>query len=197
MNKSGVWIGKGMEEIAKQEPEMVAWYVMRVGYQRELAVRDALARMQVEAFVPMRRVRRRNPQGRYVRVEEVVMHNYLFVRASREQLDEIKRFRLPQLRYVMHVQDDERKPMVVPQEAMENFMAVARHLEEPILYLDVEDRELVQGDRVRILEGPFRGVEGVLIRLKRGRASRVVVKLEGLLALATAEITASQVEKLN
>lgn len=185
-----------MEEQKNQSRQEVAWHVMRVSYQRELSVQDALERMQVPTFVPMQQVRRRNPQGRMVRVEQVAMHNYLFVRASREQLDEIKHFRLPILRYVMHVQDDERKPMVVPDEAMAHFMAVARHVEEPIRYLDIADRQLLKGDRVRILEGPFKGVEGELIRLKYGRAGRVVVKLEGLVAIATAEITTSQIEKL-
>lgn len=173
-----------------------AWYVMRATYQRELSTQEALRRLGVECFVPMRTVRRRNARGQYARVREVAMHNYLFLHSDRATIDEIKRYRLPQLRYVMHVQDDKRQAMRVPDQAMAHFMAVAAQSEEGILYLEPSLPELVAGDHVRILDGPFKGVEGLFLRLKRGRDRRVVVKLNNLIAIATAELPASAVEKI-
>jgi len=174
----------------------LAWYVMRVSYQRELAVKSVLDRLEVENFLPMRTVRRRNAQGRFARFREVAMHNYIFVRSVRSVLDDLKTFRLPMLRYMMHVENGERRIMVVPDEQMNSFMAVARCQDEPVLYLSAEEVDLDKGDRVRIVGGVFEGVEGTFLRLKNARDRRVVVKIEGLVAVATATLPASLVEKI-
>ena len=43
--------------------------------------------------------------------------------------------------------------------------------------------KLREGQRVRVTDGPFKGVEGIVLRIRRSR--RVVIELPGLLAVAT------------
>jgi transcription antitermination factor NusG len=52
--------------------------------------------------------------------------------------------------------------------------------------------ELREGDRVRILVGPFKGVEGTYICQEK----RVIIKIEGISGSATMELNASDIEKL-
>lgn len=174
----------------------IAWYVLRVTYQRELQVRDALERMGIEAFVPERLVRRRDSRGRFNSYRESALHNYLFARTAKHVIDELKSYRLPMLRYVMHVTNGIRCPMIVPDIDMEHFMAIAAHLEDRILYLSPAEPELREGDRVRITGGPFAGVEGRFIRLRQAKERRVVVVIEGVAAVATAVIPSMLVEKI-
>lgn len=52
--------------------------------------------------------------------------------------------------------------------------------------------ELREEDRVRILVGPFKGVEGTYICQEK----RVIIKIEGISGSATMELNASDIEKL-
>ena len=53
------------------------WYVLRVTYQRELSTKEYLDKLHVENFVPVRVVRRRDSKGRFSRVREAAVHNYI------------------------------------------------------------------------------------------------------------------------
>ena len=155
------------------------WYVLRVTYQRELSTKEYLDKLDIENFVPVRVVRRRDSKGRFSRVREVAVHNYIFVRSTREVIDDLKTFRLPILRYVMHQQNGENA-----------------NIDEPVIFLSPEEVALSKGDKVRIKDGVFMGVEGTFMRVKNTRDRRVVVKIDGITAVATASIPSALVEKI-
>lgn len=142
------------------------WYVLRVTYQRELSTKEYLDKLDIENFVPVRVVRRRDSKGRFSRVREAAVHNYIFVRSTREVIDDLKTFRLPILRYVMHQQNGENQIMTVPESQMRNFIAVAANIDEPVIFLSPEEVALSKGDKVRIKDGVFMGVEGTFMRVK-------------------------------
>ena len=87
-----------------------------------------------------------------------------------------------------------KKPVVVPEQEMKNFIAVAGTYEEQLEYITPKPGQFTRGDRVRILGGPFEGAEGVLQRVKGD--SRVIVSIMGLVAVATTTIHPSLLEKL-
>lgn len=135
-------------------------------------------------------------QGPVSRVREAAVHNYIFVRSTREVIDDLKTFRLPILRYVMHQQNGENQIMTVPDSQMRNFIAVAANIDEPVIFLSPEEVALSKGDKVRIKDGVFMGVEGTFMRVKNTRDRRVVVKIDGITAVATASIPSALVEKI-
>lgn len=181
--------------MTRQEGD-AAWFVMRVTYQRELPTKTYLDKLNIENFVPFRTVRRRNSKGQFFRTREAAVHNYIFVRSTKRIIDELKSFRLPILRYVMFPQDGENRIMTVPEDQMQHFIAVAGNLDERVLFLEPADVDLSKGDRVRITGGMFEGVEGVFMRVKNAREKRVVVKIDGVAAVATASIPSTLIEKL-
>lgn len=172
------------------------WYVLRVTYQRELSTKEYLDKLNIENFVPVRVVSRRNSKGQFFRACEVAVHNYIFIRSTREVIDELKTYKLPMLRYVMHPQNGENQIMIVPEEQMRNFIAVAGNEDEQVLFMSPEEVALSKGDKVRITGGVFEGVEGLLMRVKNSRGKRVVVKIDGITAVATASIPSALVEKI-
>lgn len=188
-------VGGGNRKMVMDD-QQIAWYVLRVTYQRELVAKAALERFGIETFVPERLVRRRDSNGRFSNFREAAIHNYLFVNTTKPVIDDLKTYHLPILRYVMHVENGVRCPMIVPEEQMRHFMAVTEHLEARILYLSPSDPELMKGDRVRIVGGTFAGVEGRFVRIKQSKERRVVVSIEGIAAVATTAIPATLVEKI-
>ena len=122
------------------------------------------------------------------------MHNYIFVRSSLARLQEIKTTKITYLRYMMAKGDEGRPvPQFVPADQMEHFMAICRS--EGVKYLD-PDLDLRKGDRVKILRGPLAGVEGIFMKISAKNEKRVVLRIEGVAAVATAAIPAAEVEKV-
>lgn len=180
----------------KQREETV-WFVLRVTYQRELFAKERLDKLGIENFVPTRMVRRRGRAGQFVWAKEAAVHNYIFIRTSRQRLSILKQDVLPWARYVMHTTDSgASEPQVVPEQQMSDFIAVAGNDDERVLFLDPDAIDLSKGDRVRILGGPFEGVEGVFMRVQSKHEKRVVVKIDGIAAVATTSLPSVLVEKI-
>ena len=178
------------------EKNAVAWYVLRVTYQREVAASKALEELQVEHYVPTVRTRIRNEKGVAIGWKtEPLVHNYIFINASFNQILEIKQRKLDYLRFMMSKSDKtgEMEPQYVPDKQMADFMKVVRTMGSKPVDPNIDLRK---GDRVRILTGPFEGVEGVYVRMPNRHEKRVVVKIEGVAAVATMALNASDIEKI-
>jgi transcription antitermination factor NusG len=180
------------ENPAEQQP--IEWYVMRVTYQRELVARRLLEELGIECFVPTEKVKRRKTGGGTYLREVARLHNYIFVHTSLEVLAEVKSSKIPYLRYMMAPDGEgHSRPQFVREKDMENFMAVCRS--EGAKMLD-STLDLRAGDRVRIVNGPLKGVEGIYIRIASRHEKRVVVRLEAIATVATAAFPATDIEKI-
>lgn len=178
-------------EISSNQTE---WYVLRVTYQRELIAKRRLDELGVESFVPTKVVRAKLVNGRRVLQRKALVHNYIFVRSDRQKIDHIKQFELPYLRYVMHTKNGVRQAMVVPEVQMRSFMLVTGTEDERLMLLEPESVELAVGMRVRVIGGVFAGAEGLLMKVAGARERRVVVKIEGIAAVATPRIEKELIE---
>jgi transcription antitermination factor NusG len=67
-------------------------------------------------------------------------------------------------------------------------------MSDEILFLNEVAQKLREGQKVRVKEGPFNGVEGVVVRIKKSR--RVMVELPGMLAVTTNYIPVQNLEVL-
>lgn len=182
-----------MDEFRKKE---VAWYVLRVTYQREIAASKALEELQVEHYVPTVRTRIRNEKGVSIGWKtEPLVHNYIFVYDSYENILKLKQSKLDYLRFIMGKGEkgllDE--PQYVPDKQMADFMKVVRTMGSKPVDPNIDLRK---GDKVRVLTGPFEGVEGVFIKMPTRHEKRVVVQIAGVAAFATQTLNASDVEKI-
>lgn len=173
-----------------------AWYVLRVTYQREMQAHLKLMDMGIESYVPTQR--KKVVRGRRISYRTVsALHNYIFVRATLGQIKQIKELYIPYLRFMMgHDERGTKCPQCVPEDQMRHFIAITGSEGEMIKYLDPETIDLTKGDRVRILAGPFEGVEGTFMKISAKNEKRVVVKIEGITAVATAAIPAALVERI-
>lgn len=173
-----------------------AWYVLRVTYQREMQAHLKLMDMGIESYVPTQR--KKVVRGGRISYRTVsALHNYIFVRATLGQIKQIKELYIPYLRFMMgHDERGTKCPQCVPEEQMRHFIAITGSESEMIKYLDPETIDLTKGDKVRILAGPFEGVEGTFMKISAKNEKRVVVKIEGITAVATAAIPAALVERI-
>lgn len=170
------------------------WYALRVTYSRELALKKWLDERRIDNFIPMH-YEYRMLGGRKVRKLMPAVHNLVFVCTTRRGLTDIHD--CPELPVpVRYLLDREtRRPVVIPDSQMRNFIAVAGNYEETLLYFEPSELSLPKGTRVRITGGIFEGVEGEFVRIRHDR--RVVVAIEGIMAVATTFIHPSMVEPID
>ena len=181
------------------------WYVLLVAYKKELKLKEQLRELgQMEAFVPIRRIRKRDQKGRFCYEEKVALNNYVFVHTSYKRLLQLKAAHPFELDFNFMLRDVyegmkrvKRTPVIVPRNQMLNFIAVAGNHEARVQFLDAQKIDWQTGQRVRVIAGPFEGVEGIYLSTSRKHERRVVVQLEGIAAVATTALPAVLVEKID
>ncbi|MBR4137529.1 MAG: UpxY family transcription antiterminator [Bacteroidales bacterium] len=182
--------------MSKIEKNAVAWYVFRVTYQRELTAAKQLEELGIEHFIPTVRTKIRNEKGLAIGWKtEPLIHNYIFIHDSYTNLLAVKQYKIDYLRFIMG-KDDEGMvsvPQYVPDKQMSDFMKVVRTMGSKPVDPNIDLRK---GDRVRVMTGPFEGVEGIYIKMPNRHEKRVVIKIEGIAAVATLALNAADVEKL-
>jgi len=164
----------------------IHWYPMRVTYGRELRVKAFLDEIAVENFLPVKQVI--TQRGGHRQFEKVpAVNNLIFLRSTQPDITLIKNEygELEPLRYIMrHALDPNtpRLPLIVPNKDMDNFMRVAVHEDDSVMFVDPMELDGKAGQRVMITQGEFTGVEGIITRVRRNK--RVVVQLCNLAAVA-------------
>ena len=158
------------------------WHVIRVTYSRELKFQIQLKDAGFETFVPMCR-KKIERSGKQLSVVVPAVSNLCFVKTTREELREFM-MGLGETCPARFVWDKAtRDPMTVPDKAMQDFMKISLTMSDEVLYLNEVSAKLRAGNKVRITEGPFKGVEGTVVRIKKSR--RVMVELPGMFAITT------------
>ena len=177
-----------------QEPDVLHWYPLRVTYSRELKVRGILQTAGYECFVPMV-FRTEVRDGVESRKTVPAVNNLCFVKAVRGELD-LVREKNGLKSYTSYIWDRvTRMPLTVPDKAMDDFIRVSETMRDDVLYLHEINPKLRQGQKVRIKEGPFAGVEGRVVRVRKSR--RVMVELPGIFAVATGYVPEDKLEIIN
>ena len=196
-----------------------SWYALRVSYSRELKVRDKLNELGVKTFVPMMWRRcpvkpgmtkgkqttsslpaptgqsteslkrmRKNPSRRLV----PAVGNLCFAYSTRAELEDFIRGYGDTSPVHFYWDRTANKPLTVPEKAMNDFIAVSSTLDEDLIYITEITSKLREGQTVKVKEGPFKGIEGKVVRIRKSR--RILVELPGMLAVATTYIQPEYLE---
>ncbi len=161
---------------------------MRVTYGREMRMKAYLDELGVENFLPLQyqTVVRNDIRSRKLLP---AIRNLIFIHASKQVITRLKHeyTRIEPLRYMtrtLRSENGRKEILVVPDAQMENFMKVATVQDESVLYLQPSNYLNKVGKKVRIIDGPFTGVEGKILRINKNK--KVVVELEGIVSVAVA-----------
>ena len=162
--------------MTKKDHNTVHWFPMRVTYGQEMKLKDRLDTIGVE--------RRLVP----------AISNLIFIRSSQVVITGLKMFDpvCSPLRYIIRESgiDDMREIMTVTDDAMDNFMRVAKMQDDSVFFLTPGDYVVNNvGKKVRIINGPFAGVVGVIKRVRRNK--HVVVQIDDI-AVAAIEFVPNQ-----
>lgn len=182
----------------KTQDELIdetCWYVMRV-YKKDREVEEYLSGPHGLPHFIAKKYYIRTYQGKQKSVLMPSIPGIVFVYSSRKQIREFKNY-CSFIQYCYHKKDNREVPLVVPDKQMDNFIKIAQQVESDIIYYKPEEITLSRGKRVKVHGGLFDGLEGTLLKLKGKRSKRIVVRLEGITAIAASEIEPDLIEILD
>ena len=172
---------------AEPEPQFIRiprWYALYVRSRYEKRTEDDLRRKGIESFLPL--IEEIHVwSDRKKRVEEPMFRGYVFVRShlrdkvSIMQADGVVRF-VGIRQYPSPIPDDEI-----------NWVRILAKSPDAIR----REEYIGTGERVRILAGPFQGVEG-FVTMVRGD-SRVVVSIPSIAQAVSVQVSMDFVERVN
>ena len=185
----------------KRKPEEVPhWYALRVTYGREKKAYDYLVGKHVEAYYPTIKTVKEVDGKRKV-VEESRLPNIFFARGTEEVIKSFvyDNINLPFLRfyYRYYILDHARQkePLIVPDYQMESLKIICAAEEKDVLILPYNVQKFSTGQKVRIIDGEFKNVEGRVARFQKQQ--RVGIIIEGLLTVATAYIPSAFLQAID
>jgi len=159
----------------------LSWYALHIRSRHEKRVAERLASQSLETFLPLHRSRHTWKNGVHADVDLPLFPCYLFARASIHD-----RIRLLQHPGVLGFAASSASPTVIPDEEISVLRTATESLKaEPHPYLS-------NGDAVRIVSGPFKGMTGILTRRKH--EYRVVLSIEAIMRSIVVEVSEFDIE---
>ena len=173
------------------EAEPLQWYVLRVSYSRELKIKALLDEKGVESFVPMM-WKKKTVDGKTVKQLVPAVNNLCFVRWTRAGITSLISSYGEKSPVHFYWDRTTSRPLTVPEKSMQDFMTVASTMDEDLIYLTEISDKLREGQTVKVKSGPFAGVTGKIVRIRKSR--RIMVELPGMLAVASTYVRPEEVE---
>ncbi len=211
MNTQGTnwtWSDSVSEQIrTRKNNHAVRWYVLVLpvsskgyyrgnpakGLQTELARRIRVGEQPFEYFAPSY-VAVCEKKGELVRTQHPLLYNYVFVHASEAEIYRLKRF-LPQYSFLPRVRDGRGGYYpYLSDEEMANLKWVAESYCDELPVYTPEPNRLMKGDRVRITEGQFKGVEASVIIQPGGGRKDIMVCVENCMYVPLLSVEPGQYE---
>ena len=177
--------------VENAQSETKQWYVLRVSYGRAVKANELLKAKGIETHLPLHTTNK-EVNGKRIKQRLPLLPNFLFAKTTLSVLEQFLKSS-PDLSFITFYYDHFNKksdgknpPLVVPKESMDNFIKLTSIDDEHILLIDEVNGTYKQGDYVRIIDGPFKGIEGRVTKITGQK--RVIVELPGLCSVATAYI---------
>ena len=167
------------------------WYALKVFYNRVAKIETLLKGRNIESYIPMKSVEQ-VVAGRKVRRRKPAISSLMFIRCSEAEASELQKKLLGEV--MVYRNRGERQPAAIPDSEMQMFIRVTSIDDLGLEYLDEAKEEWTTGDKVRVTGGIFQGAEGYIKRIKGNH--RLVVAIEGIIAVATSYIPTCFLEKV-
>lgn len=175
------------------------WYVLRTTYGQEKKAYDYMVAKNVTAFLPRETVVKLI-KGKRKQVEQSLIHNLFFAYGTEKDLQAFvyDNHNLPFLRFYYRRRrignDIIQEPLIVPDDQMNTFRIICETGNKNIIVSTRDIPRFHRGDVARVVEGPFAGVVGRVVKYKAQQ--RVGIVIAGLGSVATSYVPEAFLERI-
>lgn len=173
------------------------WFALRTTYGREKKAYDYLISKNIVAFYPTFK-NIKLVDGKRINIEESRIPNIFFAYGTEEELKVFvyDNVNLPFLRFYYRHKHVGKKivkvPLVVPDNQMNSLKIICAADSDDVVVSTEEIAKFKQGQKVRITDGNFKGVMGMVARYHSQQ--RVGIIIDGLLTVCTAFVPSAFIE---
>ena len=127
------------------------WYALQTKPRQEFKAESNLKAQGIENYLPVI-IRNKNWSDRVKKIMEPIIRGYIFIRS-----DETERLKAIELESVSKCLFDQGKPAVIPEWQIDNLKRMLKVKSHFKVY-----EGLIEGTRIKIANGPFAGVIGII-----------------------------------
>jgi len=162
------------------------WYAIHTSSHHEQRVYERLVKKSIHAFLPKMEVWSRR-KDRRKRIQVSLFPGYLFVNVDLDPYVILEILNTPGVAYILR---NNGKFTPIPENQIASIQKLLKNdvLIKPYPYLKI-------GQRVRIVNGPLMGCEGILLKIKPNK-QRLIVSIDLLKRSISAEIDEFDVEPI-
>ncbi len=131
-------------------------------------------------------------ESRYETFSPALIPALLFVKCPETFLVQLKRDNWDKFMY--YTAPERKLPGRIPDHELEAFRLALSNPAVTAEYLGEDTQKYMSGDHVRITDGPYKGYEGYIYRIKHDR--KLVVCVRGIAVVAFSDVRMEFVEKL-
>lgn len=199
------------------------WYAIKVFFNKVFQMEDILSDMELETYLPVQKDKLKGQEylkvskrlslvdanyrkdSRYIQEGPIIYErkplvaSLIFLRADDDEILSVDarlkdEMILGRLLGFIYKSADFKKWATIPDKQMESFRLLTENGGDGLTFYTANLVKLAQGDRVRVIDGPLKGAEGYIKRIKKDR--RLLVCVEGVIAVATSYIPDRMLEKI-
>ena len=182
---------------SQQEP--VNWYAIRAFKRKGMKIKEDFEKMNFKTYMAMRSVE--YEEGGHLKYKDVeIIPQLLFVCCPQKALDAYKETHDKDFMVYRHKVLDKGgfpvlRPAPIPEVQMKAFIFITSTGNgKDVEYFGDVMPQFEEGERVRVTDGIYKGLEGYVKRIKRDR--KLLVALEGIAVVAISNIPMSYLEKI-
>lgn len=188
--------GAGTSERAPEEPRH--WFVAIVGHNTEKACAERLKTAGYECYLPTQEETRVWKNGRRAKIERVVLPTIIFIKCTERERREvvkqpyIKRFMTNRAGTLVN---DLHKPVaIIPDRQIDTLRFMVGNSNNPVTIVSTYRK----GDKVRVIRGSLRGLEGEIVRTPDGKEHLTVgIDFLGYARIEIDRLDVEPIKKLN
>ncbi len=164
--------------------DRLLWYCVHTRSRHEDAVYQRLSDKKIQAFLPKMEVWSKR-KDRRKKIQKALFSGYLFVYETMNPLHGLEILKTPG---VVKILGNEVGPMPVPETQIESIKKIlnGKAAVSPFPYLK-------EGQLIRVADGPFKGCEGFLVKIKEQK-EKLVISIDLLQRSVSVEIESSSIE---
>ena len=149
--------------------EVKHWFALKVFYNKVFEIEEALKKDKRKSYIPCEEVLVEH-NGKKKTVRKPVINSLMFFRST--------------IKHAIEIQ----------QRFMNKVIVYTSSGERGMEYFGEDNSKFQKGERVRIIDGKFKGAEGIICRIRKNR--RLVVTVQGICAVATSYIPQSFLQRI-
>ena len=172
-----------------------SWYAFKIFFRKGKPIKAYFVTNEIEHIYDVKQEYwDKNKKKRQVK-EVPIMPSLILFRTTRIEAEEMERMFLNKVMlYRGKNSENLKEPSKISEREVKIFNIVATSGVEGLDFYDEYNPKFTKGDKFRVIEGPLKGAEGYVVRIKKDH--KLYVSIKGLCAVTTGYIPKAFLQKI-